>query len=139
MAAVYSIDLIAKRDRKKKMDSSIVKCWNVHYQTLEEVEEEARLKKQKEREEREKAQRQEKDDDDDGEAEEVHLKLDESAYNRKTGSYSGNYGKQPVRNENDKQKISAILGEKPDAYSAALLAIKEQADLAADELLAELN
>ena len=37
MAAGYSIDLIAKRDRKKKMDSSIVKCWNVHYQTLEEV------------------------------------------------------------------------------------------------------
>ena len=49
MAAVYAIDLIAIRDKKRKMDSSIVKGWNVHYQTLEEVEELERLKKQKEK------------------------------------------------------------------------------------------
>ncbi len=51
MPAVYAIDLIAKRDKKIKMDRSIVKGWNVHYQTLEEVEEAARAKKQKEEEE----------------------------------------------------------------------------------------
>ncbi len=51
MPAVYGIDLIAKRDKKIKMDRSIVKGWNVHYQTLEEVEEAARKKKQKEEEE----------------------------------------------------------------------------------------
>ncbi len=51
MPAVYGIDLIAKRDKKIKMDRSIVKGWNVHYQTLEEVEEAARKKNQKEEEE----------------------------------------------------------------------------------------
>ena len=51
MPAVYGVDLIAKRDRKIKMDRSIVKFWNVHYQTLEEVEEAERLKKQKQEEE----------------------------------------------------------------------------------------
>lgn len=44
MPAVYAIDLIAKRDKKMKMDRSIIKGWNVHYQTLEEVEEAARAK-----------------------------------------------------------------------------------------------
>ena len=51
MPAVYSIDLIAKRDKKLKMDRSIVKGWNVHYQTLKEAEEAARLKKQRQEEE----------------------------------------------------------------------------------------
>ena len=51
MPAVYGVDLIAKRDRKIKMDRSIVKFWNVHYQTLEEVEEAEILKKQKQEEE----------------------------------------------------------------------------------------
>ena len=50
MPAVYSIDLIAKRDKKIKMDRSIVKGWNVHYQTLEEVEDALRFKKQKQEE-----------------------------------------------------------------------------------------
>ena len=54
MPAVYSIDLIAKRDRKIKMDRSIIKGWNVHYQTLKEVEEAARLKKQHQEEEMQK-------------------------------------------------------------------------------------
>ena len=51
MPAVYAIDLIAKRDKKMKMDRSIIKGWNVHYQTLEEVEEAARAKKREEEEE----------------------------------------------------------------------------------------
>lgn len=132
MAAVYAIDLIAKRDRKRKMDSSIVKGWNVHYQTLEEVEEAARLKKQKEKEEQRKAEHKDEDSED---GDDVHL-ADKAAYNRKTGSYSGNYGKKTVQDEDKKQKIHAILSDKPDAYSSAMSAIKKQTDLAADEIIA---
>ncbi len=133
MAAVYAIDLIEKRDRKRKMDDSIVKFWNVHYQTLEEVEEAARLKKQKEKEERKKAEHLEEEPED---SDEVQLK-DKAAYNRKTGSYSGNYGKQPVNDEDKKQKIHAILSDKPDAYSSAISAMQRQMDMEADEIIAE--
>lgn len=52
MPAIYPIDLIEKRDKKRRMDRSIIKGWNVHYQTLAEVEEEARLKRQKQEEEK---------------------------------------------------------------------------------------
>lgn len=95
MPAVYSIDLIAKRDKKLKMDRSIVKGWNVHYQTLKE-------------------------------AEEV-FENSEAAFNRKTGSYSGHYGKRPVHDEREKKQIHAIL-EKPDAFSAAMSALNQQAE-----------
>ncbi len=133
MAAVYAIDLIAIRDKKRKMDSSIVKGWNVHYQTLEEVEELERLKKQKEREDQQKAAR---DDEEDEDSDEDH-RGDQKSYNKKTGSYSGLYGKKPVKDADKKQQIDSILYEKPDAYDSALLAIKEQFDRAADEIIAE--
>ena len=44
MPAIYPIDLIEKRDKKRRMDRSIIKGWNVHYQTLAEVEEEGEIK-----------------------------------------------------------------------------------------------
>lgn len=143
MPAIYSIDLIAKRDKKRKMDDSIIKGWNVHYQTLQEVEEEALLKKEKA--EKEKARREEaekeaagrkeaeredlgQDAREDGVAEDGQdgLEQSEKAYNKKTGAYSGHYGKKPVQDEEAKNKINAILTEKPDAYSSAMSKIQEQ-------------
>lgn len=126
MPAVYGIDLIAKRDKKLKMDRSIVKCWNVHYQTLEEVEEETRKKKQKEAEEaRKNAEKLEDEEDSDGPQKEDKSRID-AAYNRKTGAYSGHYGKKPVKDEGQKQQIHDILTEKPEPFESAMSAIQAQ-------------
>ncbi len=123
MPAVYAIDLIAKRDKKIKMDRSIVKGWNVHYQTLEEVEEAARAKKQKEEEEARKEAEKEAghrtSEGSDG-------KSQKDAYNAKTGSYSGHYGKKPVQDEGQKQQIDSILNEKPEPFEFAMSALAAQ-------------
>lgn len=130
MPAVYSVDLIAKRDKKTKMDRSIVKGWNVHYQTLEEVEEEARLKKLQLEEEKAKeiyerlAKEAEQDDDMKNLEIAVAKQFSEDAFNAKTGSYSGHYGQDPVHDEAAKQQIDAILSEKSDAFGSAMSALQ---------------
>jgi len=130
MPAVYAVDLIAKRDKKIKMDRSIVKGWNVHYQTLEEVEAEARAKKQKQEEEMQKNaerlseeaggqgnQRQQTDEEEN---------YGKEAYNAKTGSYSGHYGKQPIQDEGQKQQIDAILNDKTEPFESAMSMLQAQ-------------
>lgn len=141
MPAVYSIDLIAKRDKKIKMDRSIVKGWNVHYQTLEEVEDALRFEKQKQ----EEAQEQEGYDRLEGEAQSdeaeqvqemedaVEVQNSKDAFNAKTRSYSGHYGKKPIQDEEKKQKVHAILNEKPDAYSSAMSVLQSQEGMADEE------
>ena len=122
MPAVYGVDLIAKRDRKLKMDRSIVKVWNVHYQTLEEVEAEARARKRKQEEEerkREEASAEEMD-------KETRKKHMEDAFNPKTGSYSGHYGKKPVQDAGQKQQIDSILNEKPEPFEYAMSTLQAQ-------------
>ena len=131
MPAVYAIDLIAKRDKKLKMDRSIVKGWNVHYQTLQEVEDEAFAKRQKQREEQAKEldeayQEQEEADCLGGVGQEKAKETSEKDYNAKTGSYSGSYGKKAVEDEATKEKIFAILTEKSDAFDSTLSALKEE-------------
>lgn len=129
MPAVYAIDLIAKRDKKLKMDRSIVKGWNVHYQTLEEVEEAAREKKRKQEEEaRKHAEQFSEDAEDDGNKQQEPLEDQQSkeAYNPKTGAYSGHYGKQPVQDERQKQQIHAILNEKPEPFEHAMSTLQAQ-------------
>ncbi len=123
MPAVYAIDLIAKRDKKIKMDRSIVKGWNVHYQTLEEVEEAARAKKQKEEEEARKEAEKEAGHRTSGGSD---GKSQKDAYNAKTGSYSGYYGKKPVQDEGQKQQIDSILNEKPEPFEFAMSALAAQ-------------
>lgn len=131
MPAVYSIDLIAKRDKKIKMDRSIVKGWNVHYQTLQEVEDEAYAKRQKQREEQAKEldeayrEQEEAVERQVGQQEETRGQLDK-AYNAKTGSYSGKYGEKAVEDEATKEQIHAILTEKSDAFHSALSALQEE-------------
>lgn len=133
MAATYSVDLIAKRDKKLRMDRSIVKGWNVHYQTQEEIEaeeEEKRLKEEQERQAQEIYQRlsEEAEMDEEKLREEIEAarKEAEAAFNAKTGSYSGRYGSKPVENEEEQQQINAILTEKPDAFDSAMSALQEQ-------------
>lgn len=131
MPAIYSIDLIAKRDKKLKMDRSIVKGWNVHYQTLQEVEDEAYAKRQKQREEQAKQlddayqEQEEVTESEDMQQKETKEQLDK-AYNAKTGSYSGKYGEKAVEDEATKEKIHAILTEKSDAFDSTLSALQEE-------------
>lgn len=131
MPAIYAIDLIAKRDKRIKMDKSIIKGWNVHYQTLEEVEKEALDKMRKQREDKAKelckslGEKEELNIEEQQQLEEAQQLLEE-AYNEKTGSYSGNYGKKPVDDELKKQQIQAILTEKTDEFDSALSALQEQ-------------
>lgn len=109
------------------MDRSIVKGWNVHYLTLKEAEEEARLKKQRQEEEIQSQDHAEDGmEEDEGVQQETEegLGRSEEAYNRKTGAYSGHYGKRPVQDEDEKKQIHAIL-EKPDAFSAAMSALNQ--------------
>lgn len=127
MPAVYAVDLIAIRDKKIKMDRSIVKGWNVHYQTLEEVEAATRLKQQEEAQAQQDSQEPEEEEMDEEErhrAEKEAIQLIEGAYNHKTGSYSGYYGSQPFHDEEKKQQVYDILNEKPDAFSSAMSAIQ---------------
>lgn len=130
MPAVYAIDLIAKRDKKIKMDRSIIKGWNVHYQTLEEVEAEARARKQKQDEEAQKnAERlSEEAGEQSNQRQQTEKKGSqrEEGYNAKTGAYSGHYGKQPVQDEGQKQQIHAILNEKPEPFESAMSSLQAQ-------------
>ena len=130
MPAVYAIDLIAIRDKKIKMDRSIIKGWNVHYQTLEEVEEETRAQKQKQEDEVQKnVERLSEEADEQSnkrQQEEEEEKRRKEAYNPKTGSYSGHYGKQPVHDEGQKQQIHAILNEKPEPFEYAMSTLQAQ-------------
>ena len=131
MPAVYPVDLIAKRDRKDKMVRSVVKRWNVHFQTEEEVEEEAREKRRKADEDKAKDvyERLEKEAAEDErikqqEIEEAKNHID-MGYNATTGSYSGAYGQTPVESEEAKNQIDAILSEKKDVFGSALSALEQ--------------
>lgn len=105
-------DLIAERDRREKIQKSIIKRWNVHYMTPDELE---RMEKQKEAEEiyaRLEAEAAEDEAAKQAEVEDAMLKASE--YNKMTGSYSGSYGKKAVDSVTQKQ-IDQILGEKEAA------------------------
>ena len=110
-------DLIEGRDRKAKIQKSVVKSWNVHYMTLEELEE---LEKQKEaadvyaRLEAEAAA-----DEAKFQAEIEVAKRKSEDYNKTTGAYSGEYGKQDVDSVTQGQ-IDKILGEKDAAIRSMI-------------------
>ena len=96
-------DAIDKRNLQEKIARTIIKRQNVHYMTLQEVQERERLEEEKRKaaeEEKIRSQRQ------------IDL---ESGYNRKTGAYSGQYGKGQVTDELTKGQIEKILGEKDEA------------------------
>ena len=127
-------DLIDERNRKEKMQNSILKWWNVHYMTPEELEEEQEK-------EHDPSVTGTKHQSDSTEAQDAHnpqeimehleqaakeqeakkqqeieaaMKEHRENYNPLTGSYSGSYGSSGVDSEHEDQ-IAAILTEKEDA------------------------
>ena len=119
-------DLIAERDKKEKMKHSIVKWWNVHYMTPEELSE-------KQAKEESPVVPQTTDDQDAAQAiierlnreaeegeerkrkeiEQARLEA-EANFNVTTGAYSGVYGTDVVDRKH-KEQIDAILSEKDEA------------------------
>ena len=119
-------DLIAERDRKEKMKHSIVKWWNVHYMTPEELSEEQAKEVSS-------AGAQASEDDDAAqeiidrlnreaaedearkqkEIEQVRLEA-EANFNATTGAYSGAYGSDGIDQKHEEQ-IHSILAEKDEA------------------------
>ena len=145
----YAIDLIEKRDSYNKIRSSVIKWWQVNY-VDEEAERLASEEKKLAEEEaakqaEEEKKRKEEEDETMRLAQEVAARLaaeaaedeaakqaeiamayaayDESSddsYNATTGSYSGNYGKNAVLDDDEKNTIDSILKEKSDALSSLI-------------------
>ena len=119
-------DLIAERDKKEKMKHSIVKWWNVHYMTPEELTKEqakeASSAMQKESGEPDTAQdiidrlnREAAEDEARKRKEIEQARLEaEANFNATTGAYSGAYGMDGVDRKH-KEQINAILSEKDEA------------------------
>jgi hypothetical protein len=132
-------DLITERDKKEKMQHSIVKWWNVHYTTPEELEQEQTAKSEPEStaayvidhsapvlpaedEELRTAQEiidrlnREAQEDEVAKQREIELVRQEAEanYNGTTGAPSGAYGSHGADAEHQEQ-IDAILAEKDDA------------------------
>lgn len=112
----FGRDLIAEKNKRERIKSSIIKYWNVNYVDPEEErrkEEEARKGEVKEVLDR---LEQEKAADDARKQEEIEqayteVKRKEEAYNATTGSYSGIYGQGEVDHVT-KDQVEMILNEK---------------------------
>ncbi len=121
-------DLIDERNRREKMQNSIIKWWNVNMVPVEEKkdafaglsnEEKKAAKQIIERLDAEAAE------DEALKAREVQIELEkqeqkEATYNAATGSYSGEYGMKPVEDEAAKDQIDKILREKDEAFTKSL-------------------
>lgn len=115
-------DLIDERDEKEKIQRSIIKRWNVHYITQEELEEEkAKNDSLKQAEEiLARLRAEELEDEAKKQAEiEAARKQSEDNYNATTNSYSGLYG-QSEMDSVTKGQIEQILGEK-DAHLRSVI------------------
>ena len=94
-------DIIDERDEKERIRKSIIKCWNVNYISTpygDAGAEETKAPEQKVQ----------------AEAPEKPRELEE-LYNATTGSYSGAYGADGIRDEVTKGQIDRILQEKDEA------------------------
>lgn len=115
-------DLIDERDEREKIQRSIIKRWNVHYVTKEELEaEKAKDDSLKQAEEILARLRAEQLEDEARKQAEIEAakKRSEDSYNATTNAYSGLYG----QNEMDsvtKGQIEQILGEK-DAHLRSVI------------------
>lgn len=115
------MDRIDERNFREKIKKSIIKSWNIHYMTKEDLE-----RKQQEEEDLKKAQEimdrlnNEAAQDEAVKQKEIeellHQQELEKAYNRKTKSYSGEYGKQKIADEVAKEQVDKILAEKDEEF-----------------------
>ena len=134
-------DLIDERNKKEKMQNSILKWWNVHYMTPEELEEEqekeqdpsvtgtehqsgsAEIPKEDEHHTQEIMEhlRQVEKEQEKKKQHEIEAAVMEARenFNPLTGSYSGSYGAGGVDSEHEDQ-IAAILTEKEDALRSLI-------------------
>lgn len=152
-------DLIEIRDKKNSVKSSVIKRWNVHFMTAEEIEaqnnqeallaeansaadEEAAKKAEEEAEELRRAQEiferleREAAADKEKELEEQRMAyamangdLDDSFYNETTGSYSGAYGMKPM-DDDTKAQLDAIMSNNGNDISALFAQAEENAAMA---------
>ena len=158
-------DLIEIRDRKNSVQSSVIKRWNVHFMTKEEIEaqqqlsmaetestEESLANADAEAEELRRAQEiferleREAAADKETELEEQRMayaiangELDDSFYNESTGSYSGAYGMKPVDEATQAQLAEIIHNNGHDlneAFARAEAEIAHQNE-GVDALLAD--
>lgn len=137
-------DLIDKRNRKQKLAQSVVKRWNVHYLTEEEIRaQQSVTQPQPQGQSQPQPQGQSHGEDvlaseilerlrAEAEADEAKKKAelerlieqqkDEDArnYNPLTGAMSGAYGRQKVEDPATREQIDAILGAKKDAFEEQL-------------------
>lgn len=129
-------DSIDKRNEKERMAGSIIKSWNVHYLTRDEVESREEKKKddrmkeaqdilarlQAEAEADEEKKRQEIE----AVRQEMEQMPTEADYNASTNAYSGAYGKKRVTDTATRDQIDQILGEKKRSFEAHLEETLEQ-------------
>lgn len=133
-------DLIDKRNRKQKLAQSVVKRWNVHYLTEEEIraqqsvmQEQSRPQEQPQSHgaempaseilERLRAEAEAGEAKKKAELErliEQQEEEDARNYNPITGALSGAYGRQKVEDEATREQIDAILGAKKEAFEEQL-------------------
>ena len=130
-------DLIAERDKKEKMKHSIVKWWNVHYMTPEELteqqEKEAPSAAPHASEDHEAAQeildrlnREAAADEARKQQEIEKARMEaEAKFNATTGAYSGAYGADGADGAY-KEQIDAILAEKDDALRDLIQRTEEE-------------
>lgn len=129
-------DSIDKRNEKEKIASSVIKRWNVHYQTKEELQ---KLEEQKENDRMKEAQeildrlQAEAAADEEKKRKEIEDAMRAAAqtptqadYNASTNAYSGAYGRQQVTDEATMDQINQILGEKKRDFEAHLEETLEQ-------------
>lgn len=105
-------DIIDERNEKESIRKSIIKYWNVNYVVKQEPEEDpdAILSQMQDAAMEEEARKQAEID-----AAVRAAAEREEHYNIATGSYSGEYGKDEVKDEVTKGQIDKILQEKNDA------------------------
>ena len=112
------MDGIDERNFREKVKRSIIKNWNIHYISKEE------LNRKKRQEELQKAQeiidrlnKEAAQDEAEKQREIEELlrqKEREKSFNRKTGAYSGEYGTDGLADKVAKEKIDKILAEKSE-------------------------
>ena len=129
-------DSIDKRNEKERIAGSVIKRWNVHYQSREE------LKKQEEQKEDDRMKeaqaildrlQAETAADEEKKRREIEDAMRAAAqaptqadYNASTNAYSGAYGKQQVTDEATMDQINQILGEKKRDFEAQLVETLEK-------------
>ena len=121
-------DVIDERNQKEKIKRSIIKRWNIHYLSKAELEEQQRqeeIAKANEILERLNAEAAEDEAKKQAEIEAIR-KAQEEAFNQATKSHSGFYGVEAIENEETKEKISQILGEKEKDFDETLQNILNQ-------------